>query len=252
MPRSITLKAWRELQWVPTPADRKREEEFLDQHLTYGCQIHIATSEALESTLEKKTSSETRSVLYLRLFAEYVNALESLGAWGWTIRNRSQCVLLFDGFLSYEPGGARMFFEAADKHQGDLSELLRLPPEQEIARRFQQGGVPAQDLLVEFDRCLTNLKQAASHYFHPDQLFLTNYNKAKHGAPIIRTTKLRDDEFLVLAPQREPSSSARYLFSKFSTEPTMVAHTSTLIRFVSNTTTALVSLARNLRRADLL
>jgi hypothetical protein len=139
-----------------------------------------------------------------------------------------------------------------DKHQGGLSELLRLPPEQEIASRFQQGGVPAEDLLVEFDRCLANLRQAASHYFHPDQLFLTNYNKAKHGAPIIRTAKLRDDEFFVLAPQREASSSARYLFSKFSTEPAMVAHTSKLIRFVSNTTTALVSLARNLRRANLL
>jgi len=40
-------------------------------------------------------------------------------------------------------------------------------------------------------------------------LLLTNYNKTKDGAPIIRTPALAADEFFVLAPQCDPKQSGR-------------------------------------------
>src|SRR2546430_664012 len=47
-----------------------------------------------------------------------------------------------------------------------------------------------QDLLDEFGRCAANLREGAAQHFNREQLLLTNYNKTKHGAPIIRTPAL--------------------------------------------------------------
>jgi len=47
-----------------------------------------------------------------------------------------------------------------------------------------------QDLLDEFGRCAANLREGAAQYFNREQLLLTNYNKTKHAAPIIRTPAL--------------------------------------------------------------
>ena len=66
-----------------------------------------------------------------------------------------------------------------------------------------------QDLLDEFGRCAANLREGAAQYFNREQLLLTNYNKTKHGAPIIRTPALAADEFFVLAPQRDPEAVGR-------------------------------------------
>lgn len=100
-------------------------------------------------------------------------------------------------------------------------------------------------------RCHANVTSAASHYFDPEELFLTNHNKAKHGAPVIRTKSLAPEEFYVLAPQRDPAQSGRYLFSKFTADDEMFAHTLKLVGFASNTTAAVVSLFRNLKLAQL-
>ena len=66
-----------------------------------------------------------------------------------------------------------------------------------------------QDLLDEFGRCAANLREGAAQYFNREQLLLTNYNKTKHGAPIIRTPALAADEFFVSAPQRDPEAVGR-------------------------------------------
>jgi hypothetical protein len=60
------------------------------------------------------------------------------------------------------------------------------------------------------------VKQAASDYRGEEALILTNYNKSKHGAPVIRTGRLDRTEFFVLSPQRDTELEGRYLFSKFS------------------------------------
>lgn len=248
----ISLDKWRSLAWQPAPTDRKREELFLEQRLESGCRIHTITASALETDLSEETSAEKRHVLYLRLFAEYVNALEELGAWGWAIRNRARFALLLDAYLGYGPSDVRGFYRCVTKHHGDLGELLELPPAKVIANRFGAGGIPRKTLLEELDLCLANIKQAAKHYADPDEVFVSNYNKAKHGAPLIRTSDLGADEFYVLAPQRDPTILSRYTFSKFRADPALVEHTVKLIAFVTNTTVALTSLTRNLRNGGLI
>lgn len=176
---------------------------------------------------------------------------------GWAIRNRGQFKLLLDGFLAYAPGEAAGFYELVSAHEGDLADLLQILPLEKVAAAWTKRGageepVEPAHLLAEFDRCLSNLRQAAAQYFSPDQLILANYNKAKHGAPIIRAPSLANEDFYVLSPQRDPREASRYTFSKFSADSGMVTRVAGNVVFVSKTTRALVSLTRNLRALDLL
>jgi hypothetical protein len=110
---------------------------------------------------------------------------------------------------------------------------------------FDRVGVPHGKLLAEFSRVESNLTQAADHYFDHQELFLANYNKAKHGAPIIRTSDLAQQEFYVLAP--DLSGSKRYQFTKFNSGPHAVRKYVGLTKQVSETSRALVSFACNLK-----
>jgi len=63
---------------------------------------------------------------------------------------------------------------------------------------------------VRTGRLEHNLRQASQHYFDPQQLFVTSYNKAKHGAPIIYDTKkAADGGFYLIAPERDPAQTGR-------------------------------------------
>jgi hypothetical protein len=136
-----------------------------------------------------------------------VNALETPGAWGWAIRQRSSSRLLLDAFLSYAPGDVTAFYKTVSSHTGELAQLLRLPATQVITDEFRRAGVPHGKLVAEFSRVESNLGQAAEHYFDHQALFVTNYKKAKHGAPIIRGSKLAQQEFYVLAPDLSASDT---------------------------------------------
>jgi hypothetical protein len=246
----VSLTSWRGSGINPDATDQHREDLFLDQHLSGGALIHITTSEAVASALAEETDDEERARLTLRIFAEYVNALETLGAWGWAIRHRSSSRLLLDAFLSYAPGDVKAFYKTVSFHTGELAQLLRLPATQVITDEFRRVGVPHGKLLAEFSRVESNLTQAAEHYFDHQELFLANYNKAKHGAPIIRTSDLAQQEFYVLAP--DLSGSKRYQFTKFNSEPHAVRKYVGLTKQVSETSRALVSFARKLKTVGLL
>ncbi len=255
LPPLIGLRAWRSKDWMPADVDRAREAQFLDQYVEQAWRVHDVAADALV-TQAAGAADDERQLLFLRLFAEYVNALEVLGGWGWATRNRDHVKLLLDGFLAYAPGEVASFYESVSANDSaDLADLLALQPLGEVAHAWADRGgedVHEQDLLDEFTRCAANLRQAASQYFDHEQLLVTNYNKAKHGAPIIRTAALAPSEFFVLTPQRDPMQSGRYLFSKFRADDEMFARVAGNVTFVSRTTQALVSLLRNLKRLELL
>jgi hypothetical protein len=246
----VNLRAWRRSGAIPTRLDHGREDEFLDQHIHGGALLHVTTADAVLHVLNSTVEESERARLALRIFAEYVNALETLGAWGWSIRNRNSSRLLLDVFLSYAPGDVADFYRSVNGHESELSTLLRLPPTQTITDEFRRRGVPHGPLLAEFSRVEANLAQAAEHYFHPDQLFVSTYNKAKHGAPIIRDPDLPPEKFHILAP--DPTGQTRYRFTTLSSTRATVEVNVRLTRQVSETTRALVSFARNLKLAELL
>jgi hypothetical protein len=254
LPPLVGLRAWRSEQWTPAAVDHVRETTFLDQYVEQAWRVHDVVAAALVARASDADDDE-RQLLFLRLFAEYVNALEVLGGWGWATRNRDDFKLLLDAFLGYAPGEVTSFYEVVASDEGDLAVLLALRPLADIARAWVERAdenVRERDLLDEFTRCAANLRQAASQYFDREQLLVTNYNKAEHGAPIIRTAALSSDEFFVLAPQRDPTQSGRYLFSKFHANDELFARVARNITFVSRTTRAVVSLVRNLKALELL
>lgn len=254
LPPLIGLRAWRSKEWVPTVVDHARESTFLDQYVEQAWRVHDVAARALIASASDADDDERR-LLFLRLFAEYVNALEVLGGWGWAIRNRDEFKLLLDAFLAYVPGEVASFYEIVASGEGDLAELLALRPLADIARAWGERAeedLREQDLLDELTRCAANLRQAAAQYFDREQLLVTNYNKAKHGAPIIRTAALASDEFFVVAPQRDSTQSGRYLFSKFRADDEMFARVADNVTFVARTTRAVVSLVRNLKALELL
>jgi hypothetical protein len=254
LPPLIGLRAWRSEDWTPTADDHAREAQFLDQYVEQAWRVHDVAAAALVVKAAAADVDE-RQLLFLRLFGEYVNALEVLGGWGWAARHRKEFKLLLDAFLGYAPGEVPSFYETVSADGGNLGALFALRPLPNIARAWVERAeepLREQDLLDEFARCAANLRQAAAQYFNREQLLLTNYNKAKHGAPIIRTPALAADEFFILAPQRDPTQAGRYLFSKFRADDAMFARVGGNVTFVSRTTRAVVSLLRNLKALELL
>jgi hypothetical protein len=92
-PRSKT--EWKRL-YVPTAKDRHIERAWLDEHAEYGGRIHMETAKVLMTALATPTTREIGHALYFKLFAEFANALEVAGAWGWLIRTRREHPLLLD------------------------------------------------------------------------------------------------------------------------------------------------------------
>lgn len=217
-----------------------------------GALIHTAAAEAFIGALESETDLDRRELLALRVFAEYVGALETFGAWGWAIRNRAEAPLLLDAFLSYSVADVKAFYNVVSTHAGEISSLLKLPPTQEITDAFRRGGFPHAGLLADFTKLERSLTQASKQYFHPQEWFVNTYNKAKHGAPIIHDSKFAAGEFLLIAPERDPTSTDRYAFYKFGSDEEIVSHTLNLVRSVSHSTQGLVSFARNLKVVGLL
>jgi hypothetical protein len=248
----IGLTIWRTASYTPSATDTAREDEFLDQHVTTGALIHQTTAEALVAALASETDTSRRELLALRVFAEYVSALETMGAWGWAIRHRREAPLLLDAFLSYRVADVLDFYSIVSTHTGELRSLLDLPPTQDITDAFRRGGFPHSGMLSDFVKLERNLKQASEHYFHPQEAFVTTYNKAKHGAPILHDSTLAAGEFLLIAPERDLGATERYAFYKFGSGDEITAKTLELVRWVSHSTQGLVSFARNLKTLGLL
>jgi hypothetical protein len=77
----IGLAAWRRAQVQPSAADHAREDAFLDQHIESGALIHQVTAETLVAAVRDEQDLGKRELMALRVFSEYVGALETLGAW---------------------------------------------------------------------------------------------------------------------------------------------------------------------------
>jgi hypothetical protein len=262
MTSRIRLAEWRDdwqgLTDPPDARDHEREQTFLRDHAHYGARIHSEVVEALAGALEGARSTARRHTLFLRLFAEYVNAHESLGAWGWSLQRRNEFRLFLDGFLAYPHQAPAAFFESVLASGGNLIELLRLPERAAVIRsiREQLPVASARAAGKDLDTLMHNMKQAAEQYFTHDSVLLTHYNKAKHGATMLRLAKYTEDEldFQVIAPQLDRSSAsegARYDIAKFRASPEMVDLIRSNTVIVTNSIRALSFLAWALYQAEL-
>ena len=92
-------------RYTPGAKDRHIESAWLDEHYLYGGRVHEIVGEAIVGALGVASTRGVGHGLYLKLFAEFANALEVAGAWGWVIRTRRRHALLMDAFLTSRERG---------------------------------------------------------------------------------------------------------------------------------------------------
>jgi hypothetical protein len=208
----ITIRQWREdwRQYTDEPDDRdhERERSFLEGHANLGARIHAELADVLAAAMANEAAAGKRHRLFLKLFAEFVNALESLGAFGWALHRRREHRLFLDGFLSYPHDAPATFYRSALEDEATLVSVLALPPRETVIQRLRrhiEGGSTAREAGAWLDEGMNVLRQLAEQYFEHNSILLTHYNKAKHGVTMVRLAEHTNDEldFQVLAPQRE-------------------------------------------------
>ena len=195
-------------QWLkqlppPSPNNLELQRLFLEDHWGYGGLIHTVTADALVEALSKPSGVAVGHGLFMRLFTEYATVLETLGAWGWTMRNRTDYPSLLDGFLAYGHNDPRAFFTSVKRSRsGSLRLLLRLPAEKKLiaAARTGFGYATDDEVRAAFDECFTALRIAAEDYFAEDEIIRTTYNKAKHGSTMFRLPNDEPRTFHVVMP----------------------------------------------------
>ncbi len=259
----VTLRQWRE-DWrdyidAADVRDHERERTFLQGHGNYGARIHADMADVLAAALENEQFAAKRHRLFLKLFAEFVNALESLGALGWAIGGRREFRLFLDGFLSYPHDAPAIFYRRVLEDEATLSSVLSLPSRETViqaVRRLVPDGGTAREAGLWLDGGLDILRQIAEQYFTHNSVLLTHYNKAKHGVTMLRLEEHTNDEldFQVLAPQRDVDSIGAghwYDVALFRASEEMVGRTHRNVRDTTAVIQQLSIIAWALYSADL-
>lgn len=216
---------------TPTFSKQEVEAALIRAHWAYGAHIHQRTAEALVEALNKRSSLATAHVLFSRLFGELSGSLETYAAWAWSLRNRTdQPGSFLDNYLNYSNRDIGSFYALVRNHQGDLSDLLRLPPRDQLVELSlaHQAEVPeedrseiltAEDFITGLESQYVRLKASADEYFKADRVLIDTFNKTKHGAPILQLFEPDSDyEFEVVMPNPRASEEGEppYKFAGFT------------------------------------
>lgn len=257
MTKPLSLRAWK-TRYAPTWKDRHIETAWLEEHSGYGGQIHEATAEVLVGALKEPTTRAVGHALYFKLFAEYGNALEVAGAWGWALRTRRDHALLLDALLTYPDNAPRDFYAASRRNRsGSLVRLLELPSEAKVVEALGPVTPDWSDAerRQSLPDCVRQAKFLADRYFEQDEVVRSTYNRAKHGATMLHDESLTVREFWVIAPHlavRGPRDTARYLLPKFTVDTRMILDLQNGVTIAGSMIRYLAALAKGLNDAGLL
>ncbi len=252
----LTPTAWKS-SYAPTWKDHHLEAAWLKEHWAYGGRIHEETAKVLASALAAPTTRGVGHSLYFRLFAEYANALEVAGAWGWVIRTRRDHSLLLDAFLTYPTTAPRDFYLAARRNRsGSLIRLLNLPAEEKVL-----DALGAEITEWTRDECRQSLRDGVKHarflagrYFDENEVIRVAYNRAKHGATMLHDESLTSRQFWVVGPHLNvggPRDKARYHMPKFTVNGEQIRATLKGVEIAGSLIRYLAGLAKALSDADL-
>ncbi len=213
--KPLSPAKWR-TQYTPVCKDHHVERAWLGEHASYGAAVHQVAADALVDALKKPRTREEAHGLHLKLFAEYGNALELAGAWGWAMRTRREHKLLLDALLTYPPDAPRIFYRAAKLNRsGSLVRLLDLPSERRVLAALREVRPELEEDILRDVMAdgVPHAKFLAARYLDFDEVIRSTYNRAKHGATMLHDESLHISEFWVISPNLLPWRQGRYLFS---------------------------------------
>jgi hypothetical protein len=232
--------------------DRQLEAAWLAEHWVYGGRIHEEVADAIVAALGRPSEREVGHALYFSLFAQYANALELAGAWGWVLRTRRQHPLLLDAFLTYPHSAPRDFYLAARRNRsGSLIRLLDLPTEAKVVAALDttiDAWTPAECQL-SLSEAVRQAKFLAGRYFDENEVIRSTYNRAKHGATMLHHPELTARQFYVIAPHFDitgPSDKARYDLPKFTVSGVMITSAAQGVKIAGSMIRYLAGLAKAL------
>lgn len=197
--------------------------KFLRNYHEFGSRVHLLTATILSETIEKATDTNDQKLLAIKVFSEFISALENLGAMCIAIRHRDEGLGFVYSFLTYgmtkdksaPPTTLRQMFEMLKSADG-LVNGLRLPPLEEIFKTHRLSS--QEDIPTMYRETNIALSQAAATYLAQDQAAVRAYNKTKHGFVVVSDfhtfspapPKVMNDTAWIAArnPDYDPSSRA--------------------------------------------
>lgn len=161
---------------------------FLRNYAEFGSRGHLFSARALQERMRSTENSDERKLLAVKVYAEFIAALEDLGALCIAICHRNEGVGLVYSYLTYgqprKPKSpkttVKQMFEMTIQGNA-LTSALQLPSLTEISKLAPESPVIPQ-LYKETDILLT---QAANAYLLHDSAFVRAYNKTKHGFVVV-------------------------------------------------------------------
>jgi len=233
------------------------ERALVDGHWRYGSLIHLRTAEALVGVLAGERDPEATHILFSRLFGEYAATLETFAAWAWAMRNRFERGSFLDAYLGYRNHDVGEFYALVREHDGDLSDLLRLPPAEQLVELGMErdAELPREGYSDSLRALYDRLKEAAEAYFATDRVIVDAYNKTKHGAPMLRLFEPNDErKFEIVMRVRNPSDHdpRPYRFSAFTVSPDEIEKQRNNVEIMTDHIRDLASVTKMLLDADAL
>lgn len=197
--------------------------KFLRNYHEFGSRAHILTIRSLSEAIDRTSDADDRKLLTVKVFSEYMAALETLGAMSIAIRHRDEGVGLVYSFLTY---GSREKFTPSTslnkifeilKAGNGVKDGLKLPSFEEISIAFRGFIEPTIETLYRESNIA--LSQAAAVYLAEKRALVRAYNKTKHGFVVVSDQhtfqpdpqKIIEDVAWIVAknPSYDPSEPGR-------------------------------------------
>jgi hypothetical protein len=235
---------------------REIEAALVGDHWQYGSLVHQRAAEWLVGALAAEREPAERHVLFSRLFGEFAGTLETYAAWAWALRSRFDRGSFLDAYLGYTNADVGNFYKVVADHEGDLSDLLRLPLSDRIVEvtMARNAELPKEgyreSLRAQYDR----LKEAADMYFQTDRVIVDAYNKTKHGAPMIRLFEPESPQTyeIILRNPNRGEGEPPYRFASFTVDDESIEKQRSNIEIMTTHIRDLAAVTKVLLDADLL
>jgi hypothetical protein len=186
-------------------ADTNPAIVFLDHHAAYGGRSHLETALALSIALDTIIDDDVKTMLAVKVYAEFISSLEDFGALCVAVHHRESIQGIIRSYLRYDQHRVKpapsicvsgIFKLALPPDR--IQTALRLP---QLADVLAQTPKAIHDNVIrayqETDRLLL---EVAKTYLFDGQAYIRAYNKAKHGFVVDRDTRWLHPDGSAISP----------------------------------------------------
>lgn len=172
--------------------------QFLREYAEFGSRGHLLTTLALQEAIGSSGDEDVKRILSVKVYSEFIAALEDLAALCIAVRERDKGVGLVYAYLTYGRRG-KYFPESTVVEMFELLRAgdhflrsLNLPTLDEMLQAEPElANSPAPQLIDELNKLLP---MAANAYLHEQGAFVRAYNKTKHGFVVVKDWHLFEPE----------------------------------------------------------